>query len=419
MKKVLILTVTAGFGHNSVARAIKNRLESAKEKYEVEVIEVLKEYSNHFYYWLNKSGYSLAMAYAPRFYEFGFFFSKLTPEENKSSGFHHHAALSFVADLYKKINEFQPDVVYCSHFLPAIALSDARLLYKVPPIIIMSELDYYNTPFFEAALGVDYFTLPHEDMIEENLKNGFRREQLIVTGIPIGEKFATPIDKVAARKKLNIRDDMFTILVMFGGGEWSGIVDIFKELIKYIDYEVQIIIINGKNKESYEKIANLEVPKNIEVVNVGFANNIEEYMCASDIAVTKAGGLSVTEMIATELPLIISEKVYGQEKENMHYLVSKGLATSFEDAKDLSYKIKEVMLHYDYYITNLKSFKRNAIEDIYKLIKKQKHAVYDANYIASIDYSEVKDRIKSALKNVKYIGEYNYFDPNNLEKIKS
>ena len=408
MKKVLILTVTAGFGHNSVARSINNRLLNATdEEYQVEVIEVLKEYGKPFYYWINKEGYSLSMALIPWFYEMGFFYSKMNVEENKTSGAHHHAALSCIAKLLKKVNEYKPDVIYCSHFIPAIALSDARLLYKVPAKVIMSELDYYNTPFFEAALNVDYFTLPHEDLVEENIKNGFRKEQLLVTGIPIGEKFEKKVGKKTARRKLKIETDMLTILVMFGGGEWSGITKLFKELVKNMDEKVQIIIINGRNEESYNEIAKLEVPENIKVVNVGFVDNIQDYMAASDIAVTKAGGLSVTEMIATELPLIISEKVYGQENENMHFLISKGLATSFSDAEDLVFKIKEVKQNYDYYVTNLRSFKRNAIEDIYNLINSQPKAVYDDEYIATINYDEVKDKIKTALRHKKYISDFN------------
>ena len=408
MKKVLILTVTAGFGHNSVARAVKNRLENATdEEYEVEVVEVLKEYARSFYYHLNKDGYSLAMAHTPWLYEWGFFQAKKDPEINRVSGMHHHAALSCIEGLYRKINEFRPDVIYCSHFIPAIAISDARLVYKVPALVMMSELDYYNTPFFEAAPGVDVFTLPSEDMIEENLKNGFRREQLVVTGIPIGANFSKQISKKTARKKLKIETDMFTILVMFGGGEWSGITNLFKELVKNMNEKVQIIIINGRNQESYEKIAKLEVPENIKVVNIGFVDNIEVYMSASDIAITKAGGLSVTEMISTSLPLIISEKVYGQEKENMHYLISKGCATSFSDAEDLVLKIKEVKTNYDYYTNNLKKFRMNAIEDIYDIIKKQPKAVYNDEYIASIKYDEVKDKIRSVLHNQKLLtGEF-------------
>ncbi|MCR4911711.1 MAG: hypothetical protein K5925_04235 [Bacilli bacterium] len=407
MKKVLILTVTAGFGHNSVARAVKNRLLSATdEKYEVEVIEVLKEYGKPFYYWLNKEGYAKSMSLAPVIYETGFYFSKNNYIENKTSGVHHHAALSCIEGLYKKINEYKPDVIYCSHFIPAIALSDARLVYKIPARVIMSELDYYNTPFFEAALRVDYFTLPNEDMVEENLKNGFKQDQLLVTGIPIGEHFATPLDKIETRKKLGIKEDLFTILIMFGGGEWSGITSLFKELMKSYTEEAQIIIINGRNEDSFNKIEKLETPENINVVNVGFVENIQEYMFASDIAITKAGGLSVTEMIATELPLIISEKVYAQEKENMHYLISKGMATSFSDAEDLVLKIKEVKQNYDYYVTNLRKNKRNAIEDIYKLINSQEHAVYDEEYIASIDYSKVKENIKDALKESKILSDF-------------
>ena len=108
-----------------------------------------------------------------------------------------------------------------------------------------------------------------DNMVEENLKNGFKQDQLLVTGIPIGEHFATPLDKIETRKKLGIKEDLFTILIMFGGGEWSGITSLFKELMKSYTEEAQIIIINGRNEDSFNKIEKLETPENINVVNVG------------------------------------------------------------------------------------------------------------------------------------------------------
>ncbi len=400
MKKVLILTVTAGNGHNSAAKSIRKRLQSATEDYDIEVVDTLHIFGGRVEYKAMKDGYSMMMSKAPKFYEKGFRMSKGMVGYNKTHGFHHLAALLCLTKLYRRINAFKPDVIYCTHFVPAVAISDLRLVYKVPATVIMSELDYYNTPFFEAATGVDYFTLSDQSMIWENLKNGFKKEQMIVTGIPVDPKFSGPIEKSAAREKLGLDQDLFTVLVMFGGGEWSGIVGLYENLIRTAKQKMQIIVINGRNKESFDTIAAMQCPDHIKLVNVGFVDNVYDYMFASDVAVTKAGGLSTTEMIAAGLPLIIYDKVYAQEKENLRFLLTKGFAVVFSKPSELADRIEDVRANYDAYRKNLQECKQNATEEIYSLIANAPAAVYDQTYIDSINYKTVKYKVKLALEKV-------------------
>ena len=401
MKKVLILTVTAGNGHNSAARSIQNRLKSAAdEEYVIEVVDTLKIFGGNLRYKAMREGYSLMMSHIPKFYEKGFRLSKAIVPVNKTRGVHHLTALSCISKLYQRINAFKPDVIYCTHFIPAVALSDLRLAYQVPATVIMSELDYYNTPFFEAATGVDYFTLADRSLLEENVKNGFKKEHLVVTGIPIDPKFSTPLDKGLAREKLGMEKGVFTILVMFGGGEWSGITELYAGLIRTIKSRTQIVVINGRNQASFDEIAAMKTPEHINLINVGFVDNVYEYMFASDVAITKAGGLSTTEMIAAELPLVIYEKVFAQEKENLKFLTANGLAIGFSDANEIADKIEEIKARYDEYSARLKAFKQNATESIYHLIAAAPPAVYDDEYIASLKYAAVYYKVKLALEKV-------------------
>ncbi len=221
MKKVLILTVTAGNGHNACAKALKNKLEAMGDV-QIKVVDIVKEYGSRFDSWVVDKGYSLAVSRLPWLYDLFYNrFMKYTPNQ-RYSYFAQKVALGVIDGLYKEILNFQPDVIYSSHFYGAIAISDLRLKYALPCKVIVSCLDYVYSPFWQAGIGVDYFTIPNSDFIEQGKYLGYDEKKLMPIGIPINEKIYHGLNRRDAQEKLELQKDVPTILVMFGGGFWSG-----------------------------------------------------------------------------------------------------------------------------------------------------------------------------------------------------
>lgn len=400
MKKVMILTVTAGNGHNACAKGMKEKLESLGNV-EVKVIDLLKEYSTDLKVWTADKGYNIAVAHLRHVYNMFYEIFKNVPPEDRNKCAGQGMAISTLKGLLKEIYTFKPDVIYATHFYAGIAITDLRLVYDIPCKVIISNLDYVNSPFWEACVGVDYFAIPNEDFIEECEREGFKKSQLIPAGIPVGDKFYIEKDKKEAKKELGLNPDVFTIMVMFGGGHWSGGFKIFKDLVDSVkDRNVQIIMINGRNKEGYDKIAKMKFPKNITVVNVGFTNQVDLYMSASDIILNKLGGTSATEMINKKLPIVVTEILPAQEKYNLVYLKKKGIVKSFKNKKELKDAVCSLMDNKDEYnkmVANTLLLRRNGIETLSNLIMSQPEAVYNEDYIAKIDYKKVVPLVKKAL----------------------
>ena len=414
MKKVLILTVTAGNGHNACAKSVKAKLEKeGKDEVEVKVVDLLKSFSSPINVWTADKGYSFAVSKALWIYNVIFDILKDSKPENRYKCSAQSCAVSTVTGLLKEIMDFQPDVIYCTHFYAGIALTDIKLVYKLPCKIIISSLDYEYSPFWQASIGVDYFTVPNEDFIDECLTLGFKREQILPYGLPVDERTALKIDKSQARQILGIDNNIFTIMVMFGGGYWAGGFEIFKNLLKALKgKKAQIIMINGKNKKSFNKIEKMKFPENLKVLNVGFTDKIPLYMSASDIIINKAGGPSLTEMINQELPMIITEKIPAQEKYNLEYMKTKGTTLSFKNEKELKKNVISLMED-DYarekMISNTKRLKSNGIEKVVQLILSQPNADYTELKSENIDYRLVKRKIKQAL---------NIFNKKELQKAR-
>ncbi len=400
-KRILILSITAGNGHNACANSMKRKLESLDDA-EVKIVDLLKSFSTKLNVWVSDKGYSLSVGkLLPLYNAFYNHYKKAAPEKRYSCS-SQKTVVSTLNGLMKEIMNFKPDVIYSTHFYGAIAVTDLQLVYKLPCTTIVSNLDYVNSPFWEAGIGVDYFAIPNEDFIEECIYEGYSREQLLPIGLPVDERTLERLDKSEARKKLGLEDGVFTVMVMFGGGHWNGGFKIFNELVTALKgRKAQIIMVNGRNEESYKKIEHMHFDKGLKVLNVGFTNDVPLYLSAADVMLNKFGGTSVTEMINKSLPMLIIEKMAAQEQYNLDYMKGKGVALSFKNGKELKQNILKLMDDPELLKSmseKTKELQKNSIDMLAKFILNSPTADYSELESRNIDFDRVEKEVKKQLK---------------------
>jgi processive 1,2-diacylglycerol beta-glucosyltransferase len=66
-------------------------------------------------------------------------------------------------------------------------------------------------------------------------------------------------------------------------------------------------------------------------------------MAASDLLVGKAGGLTVSEALARQLPMAIIEPIPGQEERNADHLLERGAAIRCNNLAVAAWKIAELL----------------------------------------------------------------------------
>ena len=392
VKKILILTVTAGNGHNSAANSMKNKLEELG--HEVKVVDIIKEFTSKFNSWIVDKGYNIAVGHLLPIYNM-FFRAYMKAPNNKGEVCDSQASVKALnGKLLKLIYDFKPDVIYSTTYYGGMALANLRRAYKLPSVNVACMLDYVVSPFWEASVGgVDFLTISNEQFRKPMMDKGFSDEQLVLTGIPIGEKFVNEIDKDVAREKLGLRKDLFTVLIFYGGGHWHGRNQVLQALLKRVKSEIQIVIVNGHNKKSKEKIDKemKNYPKNFVIKNIGFSNEMDLIMSACDVMIGKGGGLSTTEAINKELPLIATTKLPMQEVYNIKFLQENGMGLSFKNFKQLVTELEFLRSHPEVVQemkTKLRAIKTNGIEAIAKLIDSQPNADY-FGIVTTLDYGKV------------------------------
>lgn len=121
------------------------------------------------------------------------------------------------------------------------------------------------------------------------------------------------------------------LFYFFGGGEYgigkNKTINILNILAKS-SYNIQVIAIAGRNeklKMSFENIV-LENNKQDSIKVLPFTNKVPELMSISDLVITKPGGLTTSESLASSLPMLVINPIPGQEEQNAKFLETNGAA---------------------------------------------------------------------------------------------
>ncbi len=328
--KVLILTVTAGEGHNSTAKALKKQFD--EQGHECEVLDTYLNVSRGLYNLISK-GYLLAVDNLKRLYS-KVYRALENREKNPNDRSFTRFANSLISDkMYKTICDFAPDVIIYTHPFCGILMDVLKQKKAIDMPLMGIVTDFVMHPFWEESLRSDAVVVPNELLIPAAIHKGFSREQILPLGIPIDKKFARMGDKSEIRLRLGLDVGKKTVLIMGGSMGYGNIADTIRDLDKS-EIDMQLVCVCGNNIKAREEIDALKTEK--KVVNLGYVNNVDELMDAADCIVTKPGGITTSETLAKRLPMIICNPIPGQEERNTEFLQNCGSAIAIGGAFSLS-----------------------------------------------------------------------------------
>ena len=216
--------------------------------------------------------------------------------------------------LYAYIKKNHYDFIISPHLFPAMAVTTLKKEGKDIKLINIAT-DYHAIPFWEETKP-DYFIIPHSTLKEEFVKKGFKEEMLLDFGIPVSSSF----HKV--KNNLNLLTNKEVVLITSGSMGFGKMKEIVKSLLESIP-NICIISICGSNKELYSELKEM---KNPNLIVRGYVNNINEYIAASTIVLTKPGGLTSTEVGVIRKPMIHLMPIPGVENYNAEFYKKNGLS---------------------------------------------------------------------------------------------
>jgi processive 1,2-diacylglycerol beta-glucosyltransferase len=338
--KVLILSVSAGAGHVRAAQALQAWAERDFQGVSVthtDVMDLVPKLFRKIY----ADSYIRVVEKHPALW--GYLYDRTDQEAPDSPLNQLRSALELLntRKLARYLKETDPDIVVCTHFLPAQILSDRirRRLFGRPVWVVVTDFDVHALWIVPHMAG--YFAA-HDEVAWRMAARGIPGDRIFVSGIPIMPQFSEKHSRIECAERFGLRHDRRTVLMMSGGVGIQGIETLAVELL-HLDKDLQVVALAGKNRALLAILGEIAKDYPGRLLPLGFTTEVDRLMVAADMAVTKPGGLTTSECLAMGLPMIVVSPIPGQEERNADFLLENGAALKAHDGGALTWRVNRLL----------------------------------------------------------------------------
>ncbi len=239
------------------------------------------------------------------------------------------------------LEEAHWDVVVNTHFLPAEIIASLRKKGKIAQrqMTVTTDFDTHRLWVNEPT---EHYTTATAEGAAYLTSFGVPSERTSVTGIPIHPLFSHPMDRAACLKSQGLKGDRPIILQLAGGFGVGPIARLYQGLLA-IRQPLEIVVVAGKNESAKAELEKILVPTRHHTKVLGFTNQIHELMHVADVVMSKPGGLTTSEVLASGAAMAIVNPIPGQESRNSDYLLEQGAAIKINNIATLSMKMEELL----------------------------------------------------------------------------
>ncbi len=340
MPRILLLHVSVGTGHKRAAEALCKAFER-RQPGEVRVEDVLDHTSRLF-----------RLAYARSYLEltdraplvWGYFYTQTNADPELADITNNIRKLveSIGTNGLKEVlRNFMPDVIVCTHFLPMELLVRLKRNAQLTQPVYCVITDYAAHTFWTYT-EIDGYFVADEQTRKQLIDRGVSPSQINVSGIPIDPDIAEAKECDVVRKQLGLPSDTY-VITLFGGGVSSERIRVIVEGLLESDAEGSLIVVAGRNPKVVDELSDLRSSPTLDLQVLGYITYVDDLIVASDLVITKAGGLIVSEVLARGVPVVVIDPILGQEEWNADYVVSSGSGVQLRMAESAPKTVRRLL----------------------------------------------------------------------------
>lgn len=330
--QTLILSCNTGAGHNSCAQAVQEAYHSRGEICNIiDSLQFISEKASTFI----SNWHTRIYRHAPRLFDAGYQRAE-SHEDIFCEGTPIYKLLSSGAErMYQYIRSAGYDNIICTHVFPALALTEMRRQHPCLQLVTSHISTDYTCAPCTADSALDWYFIPSTSLLGEFEQCGLQPQKLIASGIPVRQQFYQRVSQEAGKANAGISPAHQHILMMCGSMGCGPMEEIISYLCPYLTTEQELSVVCGTNDDLRKKLQK-RTEKYSQVHVLGTVNNVPQLMQASDLFLTKPGGLSTSEAMAAELPMVLIDAVAGCETHNLNFFLRNGMAVTANTPKAIA-----------------------------------------------------------------------------------
>lgn len=337
--KLVILSASSGSGHTRAAEALEAAAALVPGFSSVRHIDVL-EYGSTLLGELYADLYKQMVSKTPTLW--GWWYDK---SDSPWKGEHFRVALerSQMKPLMELLKTEEPDITICTHFLASDMVSYMLQREQLSTRHAVVVTDLHVHALWLCHQFERYF-VPTDESSYYLRQIGVPDDRITVTGIPVHPVFSENMDRDALQRRYEIDPAAPVVLLSAGTfGMETSLVAV--RALMNMQQPAQIVALCGKNDELLAEVADVikTAPAHLTCRALPYTADMHEWMAISTLLIGKPGGLTLSEALASTLPMILLNPIPGQEEINASSLLEQGVAVSPTDVVTLPYKVDQLL----------------------------------------------------------------------------
>src|SRR5262245_59932714 len=318
MARVLILTASYGSGHNAAARSLATAFHRAGAS--ATVVDHFRDLVHPLFARATRGLYHWVLRRAPSLWGAAYTLGdRLASDSPLTFGATRLGAAGLAALLEREA----PDAVVTVHATPAVVMASlAARGGRVPPhTTVVTDFVAHGQWI---APGIDRYCVAADEVKHDLVARGIPSGRIVVTGVPVRGEFRAPIDPAGARAALRVSPHLPAVLAMAGAQGSLGRLHDVVRVVGQLRLPLQAVVIAGLDRRLEAELRTRTAGSTIRTL--GYVADIRGLMAAADVVVTKAGGMTLAEALAAEVPLVLYGSLSGQEQRNERFASRSGFA---------------------------------------------------------------------------------------------
>jgi processive 1,2-diacylglycerol beta-glucosyltransferase len=191
--------------------------------------------------------------------------------------------------------------------------------------------------------NIDAYAVATPEMQAMLESRGVATDRVLLSGIPVDRRFATPrAARDVLRAELGLPRDKRIVLIM-GGGVGIGPLENMMHALGSVDLPIAAAVVVGRNRALEGRVTAAAERTAYPLRVFGFVDNVFDFMHASDVLLTKSGGLTASEALAARVPMVLVRPLPGPEERNTSYLVAHRAAVHARGDAQVAEAVRDVL----------------------------------------------------------------------------